>query len=312
MSSGSDNSSALAAQVTAAARAKSALRIVGGDSKPWLGRSISGTEISTASHSGVTSYDPKELVITARAGTPLQALESVLADAGQMLPFEPPHFGATATIGGTIACGLSGPRRATSGSARDFVLGCSLINGRGEILQFGGQVIKNVAGYDVSRFVTGAQGTLGLLLEISMKVLPRPELEQTQRLECDAAAALTYMRRFAAQPHPISATTFIDSELHVRLSGNAAGVTAAASQIGGETQPNADSWWQHVREQTHPFFVGDEPLWRLSVGAARTTSYRFARSQKRLGVTPRCSAAVIVTARYTRRSIRSSRACTNS
>ncbi|HHJ80459.1 MAG TPA: glycolate oxidase subunit GlcE [Candidatus Tenderia electrophaga] len=169
------------------------VNIVAGGSKYFLGRQGQGATLNISQHRGIIEYDPRELVITARAGTPLQEIEQTLADKQQMLPFEPPHFGPTATLGGTIATGLSGPRRPYVGSARDFVLGCKLLNSKGEIMQFGGRVMKNVAGYDVSRLMTGAYGTLGVMLELSLKVLPRPAATVTLIHECNEANAITFM-----------------------------------------------------------------------------------------------------------------------
>ena len=181
-----------------------------------------------------------------------------------MLPFEPPHYGPDATFGGCIASGFSGPRRAYLGAARDFVLGIRSLNTAGEDLQFGGQVMKNVAGYDVSRLMTGSFGTLGLILEISVKVLPLPDDEQTLRLEMNEAQAIETMNRLAGQPLPLSATCFVEDSLYIRLSGAASAVSAARKQLGGEAIDGKE-FWQSVREQTHPFFSHARPLWRLSM-----------------------------------------------
>jgi glycolate oxidase FAD binding subunit len=186
-----------------------------------------------------------------------------LANNNQMLPFEPPHFGAAATVGGCIAAGLSGPRRAAAGALRDFVLGLKLVDGRGQALAFGGQVMKNVAGYDVSRLVAGSLGTLGLIAEVSLKLAPRPQAETTLRLEAPQARALELMNRWAGQPLPVTASAWHDGELTVRLSGSAAGVRAAAAHIGGAALDG--SFWAGIREQSDAFFSGAEPLWRLSV-----------------------------------------------
>ena len=208
--------------------------------------------------------------MTVRAGTPLTVLEDVLRGAGQYLPFEPPHFGPGATIGGTLACGLSGPGRAQAGAARDFVLGVQLLNGQGQILRFGGQVMKNVAGYDVSRLLVGSLGTLGVLLEVVLKVLPYPRASMTLRLELDAAGAIRFCSRLAAQPLPVSATCHDGETLFVRLSGNGSAVRAAMARIGGDSleDQDASALWQSIREQEHPFFAGGELLWRLSLPPA--------------------------------------------
>ena len=177
-------------QVRDAASSATPLNIEGGGSKRFYGRSSSGATLATGAHNGIIDYTPSELVVSARAGTPLAELETALGEEGQMLAFEPPHFGAHATLGGSIACGLSGPRRPWNGAARDFVLGITCINGKGERLRFGGQVMKNVAGYDLSRTLTGSLGTLAVLLEIHLRVLPRPEHELTLTRECSTAEAI--------------------------------------------------------------------------------------------------------------------------
>jgi glycolate oxidase FAD binding subunit len=196
----------------------------------------------------VVDYEPTELVITARAGTPLIEVERTLAGGRQMFAAEPPHFGPGATLGGCVAAGFSGPRRAQAGSVRDFVLGTKVMNAQGETLSFGGQVMKNVAGFDLSRLMTGSFGTLGVLLEISLKVLPLPEEELTLRLALDEAAAIERMNRWAGQPLPISATCFADGQLSVRLSGSSLGIAAARRQIGGDPVPDGAAFWEAVRE----------------------------------------------------------------
>lgn len=256
------------AEVEAAHRDKTPVRIAGGGSKDFYGRRIGGKTLSVAGHRGIVNYEPTELVVTARAGTPLQELEAILAAQNQMLPFEPPHFGAGATLGGTIACGLSGPRRPFAGSARDFVLGTRIINGRAEVLRFGGEVMKNVAGYDVSRLMTGALGTLGVLLDVSLKVLPRPEQEITLTQTCSAGEALTRISQWMAQPLPLSAACHDEGRLHVRLSGTARAVAAGEKQVGGDRHDDASRFWHALREQTLPFFADATALWRIAVPAA--------------------------------------------
>ena len=255
-------------QVQAAAAGHTPLAIQGGNSKAFYGRAIAGKTLSVSDHRGIIDYTPSELVISARAGTPLAELESVLAQEDQMLPFEPPHFGESATLGGSIACGLSGPRRPYTGAVRDFVLGVNCINGKGEYLRLGGQVMKNVAGYDLSRTLTGSLGTLALLLDVHVRVLPRPDLETTLVQNCSATTAVEYFNRWAGQPLPLSGACYLDGRLYVRLSGMAEGVQAAAASIGGESLDNAGHFWEQLREQQLPFFAGDTPLWRLSVPAA--------------------------------------------
>jgi len=250
-----------------AAAAKRPLRIRGGGTKDFYGGPLRGDVLDVAEFRGIVSYEPTELVITARAGTPLAEIEAALRDNGQMLPFEPPHFGPGATLGGCIAAGLSGPRRAYAGAARDFVLGARLLDGKGDDLRFGGQVMKNVAGYDVSRLMAGSLGTLGVLLEVSLKVLPAPAAEATLQLKPGEAGAIALMNDWAGKPLPLSATAYRDGKLAVRLSGAKVAVDAAAGKIGGEpVEPaQAGKFWTGIREQSDDFFAGDAPLWRLSV-----------------------------------------------
>ena len=255
-------------QVQSAAASQTALAIRGGGSKDFYGRTIQGETLAVGDYSGIIDYTSSELVISARAGTTLAELESQLNEQGQMLPFEPPHFGAGATLGGTIACGLSGPRRPYAGAARDFVLGINCISGKGEYLRFGGQVMKNVAGYDLSRMLTGSLGTLAVLLDIHLKVLPRPEINTTVRQSCNETEALQRMNQWAGKPVPLSGGCFINGQLTVRLSGTKPGVQAAASTLGGDILDSAEVFWQDLREQRLEFFSGDTPLWRLSVPPA--------------------------------------------
>jgi glycolate oxidase FAD binding subunit len=252
-------------QVLAAAREKRALRIRGGGTKDWYGQHPQGDVLDTRAHSGIVDYEPTELVITARCGTPLAEIEAALAERNQVLAFEPPHFGEGATFGGAIAAGLSGPRRASSGAVRDFVLGTKLMDGKGEVLSFGGQVMKNVAGYDVSRLLAGSMGTLGLMLEMSVKVLPRAFRETTLRFEISEIDALRKLNEWGGQPLPISASCWHDGVLALRLSGAQAAVDAAAGSLGGDIMPDCAAFWAGLREQRHPFFAGDGALWRLSV-----------------------------------------------
>jgi glycolate oxidase FAD binding subunit len=251
-----------------AGRNATALSITGSDSKTFYGRQPQGETFNVRDYAGVIDYSPTELVITARAGTPLSEIESILAGENQVLAFEPPHFGPGATLGGTIASGLSGPRRPYAGAARDFVLGITCLNGKGEQLRFGGQVMKNVAGYDVSRMLAGSLGTLAVLLDISLKVLPRPETGITLCRDTSPTEAIRLMNQWAGQPLPLSAACFYDGQLAVRLSGNARGVQAAANKLGGDPMDKAESFWEDIREHRHAFFTGTEPLWRLSVPPA--------------------------------------------
>ena len=252
-------------RVRGAAAEKTPLRIRGGGSKDFYGGPLRGEILNTRGHAGIVAYDPTELVITARAGTPLAQIEAALASEGQMLAFEPPHFDEAATLGGVVAAGLSGPRRVAAGSVRDFVLGVRMIDGRGEVLNFGGQVMKNVAGYDVSRLMAGAMGCLGLLLEVSLKVLPLPAAETTLRLEVPQGRALELLNGWAGRPLPISASCWQDDVLTLRLSGTHAAVAAACRQLGGEGAADGATFWRALREQRAAFFAERLPLWRLSL-----------------------------------------------
>jgi glycolate oxidase FAD binding subunit len=252
-------------RVRAAAAGRQPLRIRGGGSKDWYGQRLEGEILDTRGYAGIVDYEPTELVITARCGTPLAEIESVLSEHKQMLAFEPPHFGPHATLGGTIAAGLAGPRRAASGGVRDFVLGAKLLDGKGDVLSFGGQVMKNVAGYDVSRLLAGSLGTLGLLLEVSVKVLPRPVAEKTLRLEMSEGDAIRTLNEWGGQPLPVSGSCWHNGLLCLRLSGAQAAVDAAVRQIGGEIVSSCASFWAAIREQQHPFFGGTGALWRLSL-----------------------------------------------
>jgi glycolate oxidase FAD binding subunit len=257
-------------QVRTAAAGKRALRIRGGGTKDWYGQCLDGEVLDTRAYAGIVDYEPTELVITARCGTPLAEIEAALAERKQMLAFEPPHFGEGATLGGMIAAGLSGPRRASSGALRDFVLGVKLLDGKGEVLTFGGQVMKNVAGYDVSRLLAGSLGTLGLLLEVSVKVLPRATREATLVFKDMAEVdAIRKLNEWGGQPLPISASCWHEGVLALRLSGARAAVDAAVQSLGGAygggIMQDCTRFWADLREQRHAFFDGDAPLWRLSV-----------------------------------------------
>lgn len=270
----------LAERIRAAAAAQTPLRIRGGGSKDFYGLALQGEVLETRSLSGIVSYEPSELVVTVLAGTPLAELEALLAAQGQCLAFEPPHFGAGSTVGGMLAAGLSGPARASVGAVRDFVLGLELINGRGEVLRYGGQVMKNVAGYDVSRLMAGSWGTLGLITEVSLKVLPVAPAEATLRFACTQQQALQWLNRWGGQPLPLNASCWLhergqpEGTLYLRLRGARAAVQAASQRLGGEhggelldnAQVAAD--WNLCREQALPWFAeraAGHCLWRLSV-----------------------------------------------
>ena len=258
----------LLAQVNQAINNKQPLNICGAGTKQFLGRAANGTAISTLEHSGITSYQATELVMTAKAGTPVAEIEAALAEQGQMLPCELPNFAGKATIGGALAANLAGPGRPWYGSLRDLTLGCQLINGRGELLNFGGQVMKNVAGYDISRFQAGALGTLGLITELSFKVLPKPAASLTLVQQMDANSAITTMNRLAATAKPLTGACWLDDRLYLRLSGAEQAVESTAKQWGGEQLTHANAFWRALTEQQLAFFQGEQPLWRFSVNAA--------------------------------------------
>ncbi len=263
-------------RVHAARSAGAQLDIRGSGSKGFYGEAPQGEAFDVTGLSGISSYEPTELVVTARCGTTLAELETVLAEKGQCLPFEPPHFGAGATVGGMVAAGLAGPSRATVGAVRDFILGATMLNGRGELLSFGGQVMKNVAGYDISRLLAGSMGTLGVICEVSLKVLPVAPATATLRFPMSQADALQQLNRWGGQPLPINASAWWSDMLVVRLRGALAAVNAAIATLGGELIEGADAgdFWQGLREHSDEFFVGAKravksgggiALWRLSV-----------------------------------------------
>jgi glycolate oxidase FAD binding subunit len=275
-------------QIRDAGAARRTLVIRGGGSKAFYGRPVAGDGLDATAYRGIIAYEPTELVITARCGTPLEEVEAALAERGQMLAFEPPRFAGgpaiggenrstptlggasrpTPTIGGVVAAGLSGPRRMAAGAVRDFVLGVRLLNGEGELLAFGGQVMKNVAGYDVSRMLAGSLGTLGVLAEVSLKVMPRPRAEATLRFELSERDALERLNRWGGQPLPISASCWLDGRLTVRLSGAEPAVNAARAKLGGVRVDASEAgiFWTGLRDQSHPFFASaSEALFRLAL-----------------------------------------------
>jgi glycolate oxidase FAD binding subunit len=267
----SDHAEALHQAVLDALAAQRPLSIQGGGTKSFYGRPAQGMPLDVTPHRGILSHEPTELVLTARCGTPLAEIEARLAEHGQMLPFEPPHFGAGATLGGAVACGLSGPRRAFAGSVRDAVLGCRIINGKGEFLAFGGQVMKNVAGFDVSRLMVGAFGTLGVLLELSLKVLPKPECERTIVFAMATPDALAAMNRWCGECWPLAGLAYDESWVYLRLAGAESAVEAARQTLGGDAAADGPGFWQRLKEQQGRFFqypaLGRD-LWRLSVAPA--------------------------------------------
>lgn len=267
MSLSADQTQALTEAIRQAHAGRRPLRIAGGDTKRFFGQPV-GEVLSTAGHRGILRYHPTELVITARSGTPLAEIEAALAAHNQMLAFEPPAFGVAATLGGTIAAGLSGPRRFSAGAARDFVLGVTCLNGRGELLRFGGEVVKNVAGYDAARLMAGSWGALAVLLDISLKVLPRPETELTVSLTLSPELALEQANRLAGRPLPLTGAAYDGARLWLRLSGSASGVAQARQTIGGDVEPHGNAFWADLKEQRLAFFHDPRPLWRIAMAPA--------------------------------------------
>lgn len=244
------------------------LCIRAGGTKDFYGNQPRGALLDPRPLSGIVAYEPSELVVTALAGTSLAELERTLAGQGQMLPFEPPHFGEGATVGGCVAAGLAGPRRAsygtTCGGVRDFVLGASLVDGRGNLLRFGGQVMKNVAGYDVARTLAGSLGVLGVIVEVSLKVLPRPVAEETLRFDMLETEALSRLNDWGGKPLPVSGSAWAEGRLDLRLSGAPPALAAARAALGGDPVDGPGPW-EDLREHRLRFFAGDAPLWRLSL-----------------------------------------------
>lgn len=252
-------------QVQSAITDSTPLCIVGGNSKRQLGRQPTGKRIDVGDYNGVVEYQPAELVVTVRAGTSVSELQAILAREKQFLACDPPVLDGNATVGGALACNQSGPSRPWYGSIRDHVLGVRLINGKGEHLRFGGQVMKNVAGYDVSRLQAGAMGTYGLLTEVSLKVAPMPESSITVRRQIDASDAIRAMNDISRTPAPLTGASWYDGEMTLRLSGPRTAIEAAAASIDGELLENDDTFWTALRDQTSPLFDRAEDLWRFSV-----------------------------------------------
>lgn len=269
-------------QILNAAKNNTQLSIEGGGTKSWYGNPNRFAKLDTRTYSGILEYQPEELVITACAGTPLKEIEAVLKEKNQALPFEPPHFGEQATFGGAIAAGLAGPGRISVGNFRDFVLGARILDGKGQDLAFGGKVMKNVAGYDVSRLLPGSMGTLSLLLEASVKVLPKPAATATLRCQISQEKALRFLNEWAGQPLPLSASCWVgnvsgEGELSIRLAGAAAAVKSALPLISSlvmasEVDPQkAEVFWNDLREHQLSVFgtlAGDQTLYRLALPAA--------------------------------------------
>ena len=260
----------LVSQVQDAYQTRHPLQIKAGGTKHFYGRSINGETLSLLKHTGIVEYEPSELFITAHSGTPLKDIESAVEQQHQILPFEPPYFGTTATLGGMVAAGLSGPRRVSSGAIRDCILGTDIINGKGETLHFGGKVMKNVAGYDVSRLMCGALGTLGVLMTITLRLIPKPKCEKTIAISLNADEAINKMNALANTATPITATFYDGADLYLRIAGSTSTVKACIEELRGDSIDLNDVFWKNIKEHTHKFFSTKHPLWRVSVPANTT------------------------------------------
>ncbi len=264
-----DISSNLQQQVKQAIASRTALAIHAGNSKQFYGNSVDGTPLDVSQHTGIINYEPTELCITVRAGTKLHEIESLLAEHQQILPFEPPMYTDNATIGGAIATGISGPRRAYTGSVRDAILGVQMINGEGEIVNFGGQVMKNVAGYDLSRLMVRSQGTLGVLLNVSIRLLPKPAKDVTLGFDSSAEDALKFFQDLRIQQLPVTASAWHDERVYLRLSASEKILESCQKKLQLDPLNNNDNLWQDIRDHKHAFFNSlDKPLWRLSMPLA--------------------------------------------
>lgn len=270
-----DASKELQRQVLNAIETRQPLNIRGGNSKSFYGnfnQSLAeANKLDVSQHTGVVDYDPTELAITVRAGTRLYELEELLTNNKQMLPFEPPYFSKNATIGGAIAAGISGPRRASAGSVRDSILGVQIINGKGEIANFGGQVMKNVAGYDLSRLMVRSLGTLGVILSVSLRLLPKPKHEVTLTFEASQEEALAYFQQMRKKQNIVDASAWVNKQCYLRLSGTEKNIEHQSARIlevnsSATELADSESLWHDIRDHKHPFFEEktDKPLWRFS------------------------------------------------
>ena len=247
---------------------EASLNLVGGNSKAFYGREIQGESLDVAKNQGVINYEPTELVVSVRNGTRLSELESILSEQNQMLGFEPPCFESQSTIGGAVAAGLSGPRRPFSGAVRDHILGCKIINGHADILSFGGTAMKNVAGYDLSRLMAGSMGTLGLILEVSLKVIPKPEIESTWSMEISKQKVIEMMAKLLQKSLPLTGLYHDGERLFYRLSGSTDSINSVVDTLGGEECTEQTQLWSGLNDQSSEFFQDESPLWRISVAPA--------------------------------------------
>lgn len=275
-----DQSETLRNRVLEAIDKKQPLSIVGGNSKHFYGFHVDAAELSISEHTGVISYEPTELCITVRAGTKLKNINQLLKENKQILPFEPPMYGENSTIGGVVAAGISGPRRPYSGSVRDAILGVKIINGEGEIVSFGGQVMKNVAGYDLSRLMVRSQGTLGLILEVSLRLLPMPEKEITLEIPAQQDYALNFFKEIRTLQYPVTASAWFNDSIYLRLSGSSRTLETTTNKLGTPNIMENNAIWDEIRDHKHHFFGRtDKPLWRLSLAPASTQIARIDDNQ---------------------------------
>ena len=257
----------LAEQVNQAYQDGSALHIRGGDTKTFYAHDITAQDLRLNTLQGIVDYEPTELYITAYAGTPLKVIKQELAAKQQLLAFEPPAYGESATIGGTVACALSGHARAYRGALRDSILGAEIINGKGQALRFGGQVMKNVAGYDAARLMSGAFGTLGVITQISLRVMPQPEAEVTLCFQANLQDLQSWQLDWRQRSLPLTATYLEDGKLYARFSGNSAFLGKLKRELGGENLTETEDFWQSVCEQKREAFTQAKTLWRINLAA---------------------------------------------
>ncbi|MEX2366043.1 MAG: glycolate oxidase subunit GlcE [Pseudohongiellaceae bacterium] len=260
-------------QIQQAHAEKTPLVIKGNSSKSFYGYPVNGTRLNTAIHSGIIAHEPEELILTARAGTTLEEIEQTLAAHRQILACEAPRFG-NATFGGMIAAGLSGPGRVFYGSIADHILGCSIINGRGELLRFGGKVMKNVAGYDISRLMCGSMGCLGLIVEATVRIAPAPQAERTFRFTLQQNQVAAFINNLQASAYPVTASCHDQELLYVRFSGTTKQIGQLHRNLHQDfafiehAEDSDSSFWQHMRDQELDFFQSRQNIWRLSLPPA--------------------------------------------
>jgi glycolate oxidase FAD binding subunit len=265
---GRDLTAEIADRIRAAAADGGSILLRGGGTKlRRFGRHCDATPLDLAEHRGIIDYRPAEMVMTARAGTPIDTLRAAASAARQMLPFDAPSFGGRATLGGTLACNAAGSDRPWRGSVRDAVLGIRLVNGRGEVLRFGGDVIKNVAGYDVSRLQAGALGTLGCITEVSLRLLPLPDAVLALRRSCPREEAIDALRGVAIRPLPLTGAAWYADTLHLRLAGSESALAGLAENLSAY-QEDDTGFWDALREWRLPELADETPLWILDVAPA--------------------------------------------